>query len=125
MLRNGIDIIEIERVRFLADLHIKRGSRFFTLYEISYCQSKGKQNYASFAGIFAAKEAFVKALGIGFRWGTWTDIEVRHDEWGAPYIHAGGAYGARLKELGAKQVHLSISHSRLYAVAEVILEGCI
>lgn len=123
MIKNGIDIIEIERVRFLADLHMKKGARFFTLKEIAYCQGKGKQGYASFAGIFAAKEAFVKALGTGFRLGTWTEIEVDHDEWGAPFFQISGEYKAILAESGAKRVHLSISHSKYYAVAQVILEG--
>ena len=121
-MRIGIDIIEIDRVRRLADREIKGSPRFYTNGEIDYCCGHGKQQYASFAGIFSAKEAFVKALGTGFRFGQWQEIEVLHDKWGAPYIMLQGTYQAMAEKRQIDYIHLSISHSRDYAVAEIILE---
>lgn len=121
-MRIGIDIIEIDRVRRLADREMNGTHRFYTEDEIAYCCNHGKQQYASFAGIFSAKEAFVKALGTGFRFGQWQEIEVCHDQWGAPSIVLQGTYREMAEQRQIGQIHLSISHSQAYAVAEIILE---
>ncbi len=81
MIRVGTDIIEIHRM----EQAIERDSflqRVFTEYERNYAWGRNKQAAASFAGIFAAKEACVKALGTGFRHGSWQNIEITHDAWG-------------------------------------------
>ena len=64
----GCDIIEINRV----EKAVKSESfkqRVFTPAEIAYCESRGKQQFASFAARFAAKEAVLKAFGTGLRGG--------------------------------------------------------
>ena len=68
MIRVGTDIIEIHRM----EQAIERDTflqRVFTDYERNYAWGRNKQAAASFAGIFAAKEACVNALGTGFRHG--------------------------------------------------------
>jgi holo-[acyl-carrier protein] synthase len=76
------------------------------------------------AGKFAAKEAFMKALGAGIRQEVWfTQIEVLNDETGKPCIRTSGNAEKRWQERGAAQAHVSISHSAGVAVAVVILEG--
>lgn len=120
----GIDIIEISRVAQSIDQH---GSRFiervFTAGEIAYCEARPSR-VASYAARFAAKEAVMKALGTGWGDGVgWRQIEVVCGEGGAPSLSLSGRALERLKELGAARAHLSMSHSDLMAMAQVILES--
>lgn len=118
----GCDIIEIERVRrAVAGEAFK--ARVFTSGEIAYCESRGRQQFASFAARFAAKEAVLKALGTGLRGGALTEIEVTNDELGKPCITLSGYHKDMAAQLGVRQVHLTLSHSRDNAMAYVILEG--
>lgn len=120
-MKIGTDIVEIDRVqRALAKTeHFKQ--RVFTEVEMSYCEGRGKQCVASYAGIFAAKEAFVKALGVGFRQGSWQEICIGHDAWGAPVLQVSGTFQKLLIKSGYTRISLSISHSREYATAQVLL----
>lgn len=95
----------------------------FTCREREYCESKGAAAAQSYAGRFAAKEAFLKALKTGWRGKiTWTDIEVVNDADGVPVFEITGEAGRLLDETGAAKVHLSISHTAEHAVAQVIFE---
>lgn len=117
----GIDIIEIKRIEKAILTKDGFKPRVFTTSEIGYCESRGKQQFASFAGVYAAKEAFVKALGLGFRKGSWQELEIGHDEWGAPIFTCTGIFSDLLKERGYKEIKVSISHCKEYAVAQVVL----
>lgn len=111
----GIDIAEISRIKKAveSEAFVKR---VFTAAECEYCKGKPRPEL-SYAGIFCAKEAAVKALGCGFSGGIVpTDIEVEHDVCGAPRLSVGGA-AARLVE--GCDISLSISHDGAYAVAAV------
>ncbi len=91
--------------------------------EREYCESKGAAAAQSYAGRFAAKEAFLKALKTGWRGKiTWHDIEVSNDEEGVPSFEVSGEAKKLLDELGADHIHLSISHTTEHATAHVILE---
>lgn len=120
MIRIGTDIIEIHRMEKAianeAFLH-----RVFTDYERAYGVSRNRQCVASLAGIFSAKEAFVKALGTGFRYGSWQDIEVRHDMWGAPSIHCQGYFQEQMQAFGYQTLQVSISHCHDYATSTVLI----
>lgn len=109
----GVDIIEIERVRSAMDKHAKFLNKIFSEREIEYIRSKAKP-HESAAGGFAAKEAFVKFLGTGFRSVSPRDIEVLRDPLGKPYIVFRGS------EI---PVSVSISHSDISAVAAVAGEA--
>lgn len=105
----------------------RRGERFrdrvFTQGEIDYCEKRGSQ-LMSYAARFAAKEAVMKGLGTG--WGSgvgWRDIEVVAQEAGAPVIQLRGRALERLLEIGARKVHLSLTHTRDLAIAQVVLES--
>ena len=77
----------------------------------------------SYAGRFAAKEAFLKALKTGWRGKiTWADIEILNDADGVPAFAVTGEAKRLLTETGAAAVHLSISHTAEHAVAQVIFE---
>ena len=120
MLRTGVDLIEIERVRRALDRHGARFlARVFTQAEVD--QSCGR--IESLAGKFAAKEAAAKALGTGvWRNGIdWRDFEVYKDpESGAPELQLHDAAAERATRLGLATWSVSISHDRTHAIAFVV-----
>jgi len=118
----GIDIIEVARLKKM----VEKGNRFiekvFTPSEIEYCRGKYRQEI-HFAARFAAKEAFFKALGTGWRDGmAWTEISVVNDPLGKPEIILSGKTLEYFKKNNCRNLHLSISHTKEYAVASVIIE---
>lgn len=97
--------------------------RVFTPAERDYCDTKGAAAAQSYAGRFAAKEAFLKAIKTGWRGKiTWHDIEILNDADGVPSFNINGEAARILADRGAVIVHLSISHTSEHAVAQVILE---
>lgn len=97
--------------------------RVFTENERAYCDAKGVAAAQSYAGRFAAKEAFLKALKTGWRGKiAWHNVEIISDEMGVPSIKVSGEAKSLLENLGVKNVHLSISHTSDHAVAQVIFE---
>ena len=123
IMKLGNDIIEIERIRQAIERSSSFVERVYTPHEIDYCESRNKGRYESFAGIYAAKEAFIKALGTGMRHGSWQDIEIYHDELGAPLIRLEDTFKNIYETLGYTNIHVSISHCKEYAMSTVILEG--
>ena len=121
-MRLGTDIIEIERIKKAIDRSERFRQRVYTEREIAYCESKLTGSYQSYAGIYAAKEAFLKALGTGLRYGSWHDIEVCHDEFGAPSLIITGAFKKIMQERMYKESIVSISHCRSYAMSTVIIK---
>ena len=117
----GIDIVRIERIREVTE---KWGRKFlervFTDGEISYCYQK-KSPYLSLAVRFAAKEAFIKAIGSEVPVSL-TDIEVVNVDTGQPFLKFKGKLKDFLKKTQIKKPHLSLSHEHEYGVAFVVLE---
>ena len=123
IIADGCDLIEIERIAKALQIE-NFCTRIYTAAELSYAESKKNQRKAaSLAAVFAAKEAVAKALGVGLGQIGWREIEVRHDELGKPFVALSGRARALAEERGVKNIHLSLSHSREYALAMVILEG--
>ncbi len=123
ILSIGIDITEVYRIRQAIARTPRFAERVFTPDERAFCEAKGVTAAQSYAGRFAAKEAFLKALKTGWRGKiTWQDIEVVSDSQGAPSLKIHGEANKILKKRGADRVHLSISHTTDHALAEVILE---
>ena len=117
----GCDIIEIERIaRAIKSESFIR--RVFTAEEAAYCQRRGQQAAASFAARFAAKEAVLKALGTGLREGSLQEIAVDNDVLGKPLVQLNGNFAMLAKQLGVKNIQISLSHSRELATAYVIME---
>lgn len=117
----GCDIIEIERIaRAIKSESFIR--RVFTAEEAAYCQRRGQQAAASFAARFAAKEAVLKALGTGLREGSLQEIAVDNDGLGKPLVQLSGHFAMLAKQLGVKNIQISLSHSRELATAYVIME---
>lgn len=122
-MKLGNDIIEIDRIRQAIEKSSSFKARVYTIHEIEYCKSRNKRCFESFAGIYAAKEAFIKALGTGMRYGSWQDIEIYHDKWGAPLIRLQDTFKDIYETSGYTDIHVSISHCKDYAMSTVILEG--
>jgi holo-[acyl-carrier protein] synthase len=119
----GIDIVEVYRIRETMARTPRFAQRVFTLAERNYCDAKEAAAAQSYAARFAAKEAFLKALKTGWSGKiTWHDIEVVSDENRVPSLKIKGEALGILANLGAEQIHLSMSHTTEHAVAQVILE---
>ena len=118
----GTDIIEIARIEKQVTKDTGFISRVFTPDEINCCDGK-KNRSEKFAARFAAKEAFMKALGTGWRDGiAFTDIEIINDELGKPKINLNGHAKKLAESNGIDSIHVSLSHTDKLATAVVILE---
>jgi holo-[acyl-carrier protein] synthase len=117
----GIDIVKIARIKEVVE---KRGQRFlsrvFSENELSYCYGK-KNPYLSLAVRFAAKEAFIKAIGSVIPVAL-TDIEVITIDNGKPLLQVNTKLQGFCKTNNIKTMHLSLSHEHEYGVACVVLE---
>jgi holo-[acyl-carrier protein] synthase len=119
----GTDIVEIRRVE--KQLSSTGGIReiLFTSREIAYCESK-RRSASHFAARFAAKEAFMKALGTGWNKGfRFDEIEIVNDGMGKPVVQVHGKVKAFCGERSINRIHVSLSHSHNLAKAIVLLEG--
>ncbi len=119
----GIDIVEVSR---LAHSINRWGGRFvsrvFSPAEIKYCNSRPLPAM-HYAARFAAKESFLKALGIGLGMGLrLREIEVSLNGQGRPEIEVTGMGPAMLHHRGVNSIHVSLSHTRDSATALVVLE---
>jgi len=118
----GTDMIEVERIA--AKISKESGFRelVFSAGEIEYCESKTKK-FEHYAARFAAKEAFLKALGTGWAGGAaLNEIEITHDEKGKPQLNLIGRTALSLGGSGAGKISISLSHLKSIASAVVIIE---
>jgi holo-[acyl-carrier protein] synthase len=119
----GIDLVRVER---LGKSFARWGERFtmrvFTSDELAACA--GRKNRANcLATRFAAKEAFVKALGRGMRSPVfWTDIQVQNNDLGKPEICLSSRALEFCRDLGIRSWHVSMTDDGEYGAAVVILE---
>jgi holo-[acyl-carrier protein] synthase len=122
----GIDIVEVDRIE-RALTRPATGARFrarvYTEREISYCESRGRPRYQSYAARFAAKEAAMKAMGTGWNRNVgWSEIEVVRERGHAPTIMLHGKSAEFARRRGIERFHVSLSHTASGAVAHVIAE---
>ena len=113
----GVDLCSVDRMkRALQSRHFR--DEIFSPEEISYCESKGERRYESYAGAFAAREAFCKASGAPLMAVmSGENFALLHDDEGVPSIRLTG----RLAVQSAK-IFVSISHEKDYAVAMVVID---
>lgn len=117
----GFDVTDIPRV---ADLFRRYGDHFlrrvYTEHEIAYC-TRRRNPAPHLAGRFAAKEAAMKALGTGHSRGViWKDVEVFRAG-GPPQLRLRGQAGLIAERMNVRRSLLTISHSDLLAMAQVLL----
>ena len=117
----GVDLIGVARVEgMLANSGFL--ARFYTADEQAYVRGRGASGAQSAAGIFAAKEAMLKALGTGIAPVGLLEVSVTHAATGAPLAELGPNAAARLREIGGSRMLLSITHAEGMAVAVAVAE---
>ena len=120
----GTDVVEVARI---ADLASRYGDRFlarcFSPAERDLARRRGPGQAAALAARWAAKEAFLKALGRDVRAIPYREVEVVRDPAGPVALNLHGRAAAALAAGGGRRVHLALSHERNYAVATVVIEG--
>lgn len=119
----GNDVARISRFRrFVEGGKQALLERIFVAGELDYALAKADPA-PHLAVRFAAKEAFLKALGLGLRCGiSWQDVQVVRNELGRPGIVLSGRAAELFRSAGHSSIHLSCSHDGDYAFATVILE---
>ena len=115
-------MIEIDRIQHAIEKNPRFLERVYTEQEAVYCQRKSN-SWQSFAARFAAKEAVSKALGTGIGPVAMQEIEIVNAANGQPAVVLHGAALALAGEKNVQRVHISLSHSKAYAIATAVLEG--
>ncbi|MDD4236997.1 MAG: holo-ACP synthase [Desulfotomaculaceae bacterium] len=119
----GTDIVEIDRIKLAVE---RSGNRFleriYTSEEITYCEAR-RDRFACYAARFAAKEAILKALGSGLAGCRWVEVEVSRIQGRPPGVLLHGAAAALADERGIGSFHITLSHSREFAVAFAVAAG--
>jgi len=116
MLRIGVDMIEVERIRQAMDRH---GERFFARFFTATEREQSRDIPARLAARFAAKEAAAKALGTGIGDVCWVDIEIWSDDAGRPHLRLYESAARLAAELGLCDWQVSLSHTQTLAIAFV------
>lgn len=116
----GIDIVEVERIRKKCEKKAFR-DLVFTPEEIHYCGKQGNPDEC-FAARFAAKEAYMKAMGLGWSSNSnFLEIEVFHLDSGQPNIRLSGPTLGHFSKKGYTSILLTLSHTSQTAVAVVLV----
>ncbi|MGH8935636.1 MAG: holo-ACP synthase [Acidimicrobiia bacterium] len=113
----GMDLAEVERVRRLLEQYPGFPERVFTEHERGYA-ARFANPARRYAARFAAKEAVMKSLGVGWRDVRWRDIEITGG--GRPEVRLSGTAAARAESLGVAEVLVTITHTDHQAMVVAI-----
>jgi holo-[acyl-carrier protein] synthase len=118
----GVDVVDVERMKFALERTPRIRQRLFTEDEIAYCE-KFRFAERHYAGRWAAKEAVTKALGCGLI--QWNGVEVIRRPRRAPSVRIFGKIQGFADMVGVRQedLFISITHSELSAVAVCVVRG--
>ncbi len=116
MVNIGIDIIEIERLEKAIRRRPRLLTRIFTMKERDYCLSR-RRPAVFLAGRFAAKEAILKALGVGLGGCAFKELEIIREKSGRPQVLLHGQAKELAAALGVNRIAVSLSHCHNYATA--------
>lgn len=117
MIAVGVDIVEIDRVESAVERGGKRFlGRVYTETELKTCRDRPW----SLASRFAAKEAVMKVLGTGGTGIAWREIEILTEQDGKPSVRLHGQALTKAAQLNLREVCVSLSDSKQYAVAVAI-----
>ena len=117
----GIDLCGVHRMEEMLE-DGRFAERYYSEEERCYIKGRGRMAASSMAGMFAAKEALVKALGTGFTDTRLSDIRVLHDPSGAPYFSLTGSIAEHVSQKNITDLRLSVTHEGDMAAAVVIAE---
>ena len=116
MIGIGVDLVEVDRMRSVLARTPTLVERLFTAGERAYAQAATDPT-ERFAVRFAAKEAVLKALGLGLGAADWHDIEVVRADSGAPSIRLSGRAEAASDAAGVREWKLTLTHTASMAEA--------
>ena len=118
----GTDIVEVARITRAIERHPTSFARRILTDKEYRAFTANSQPDHFLAKRFAAKEALVKALGIGFRQGiSWHNMEVSNNEIGKPVIELTAKALTTYRNMGANTIHLSLTDEKAYVLAFVII----
>jgi holo-[acyl-carrier protein] synthase len=120
----GVDVVDLGRFETVLARRPNFVDRVFTPDEQAYCE-KAKaptKRVERYAARFAAKEALMKALGVGLGSFAFREVEVNRADSGDPTLALHGKAAAIAAERGAANWHVSLTHSDVVAIAFVAIE---
>lgn len=119
----GIDVVEVERIeQAIARWGDSFVRRIFTPDEANragHAHARGMR----LAARFAAKEAVMKALGLGWRSMAWREIEIRNDPLGRPTVLLTGSAARVAAQQGVSAIHVTLTHTHELAMASALAVG--
>jgi len=119
----GIDMIEVERIATKIGKESGFRELVFSKNEIEYCETKTNK-FEHYAARFAAKEAFLKAVGTGWINGSsFHEIEIVRDKNGKPELVLLGETAITFQSLNIQKISVSLSHLKSIASAVVVIEN--
>ena len=120
----GVDIVEIVRIKDVLENRKSFEKKVFTRYETSFCFTRSNP-FQHFAARFAAKEACLKALGVGLGGfggvNRLKEIEIKSEKTGQPVLFLSGSVKKLTLEKSVTQITVSLSHTFELAIATVVL----
>jgi holo-[acyl-carrier protein] synthase len=120
LLRVGVDLVDVTRLRRLLREHDDRQGELFTAAELAYCAGR-RRRYEHLAARFAAKEAVLKAFGTGVsRRMRLTEVEVLNEPGGRPRVRLLGSVASFAERHGLRQLEVSLCHTRELALAQAV-----
>jgi holo-[acyl-carrier protein] synthase len=123
LLGTGIDMIEVDRVASKISKEAGFRELVFSKKEIDYCEAKTNK-FEHYAARFAAKEAFLKAVGTGWANGSsFFEIEILNNDTGRPELNLLGETALTFQSLQIKKIFVSLSHLKSIASAVVVIEN--
>lgn len=121
----GQDLCEVaEMLEIVVDSNLVLAT-IFTPEELAYCQNGDEYDFARLTAHFAGKEAVIKAIGgiPGGVFGNFSEIEIEHNDEGAPAVRLSGRSRQKAEALGIRQFFLTISHESIAGIAGCIAVG--
>jgi holo-[acyl-carrier protein] synthase len=118
----GVDAVEVARLRGLLERRPRLAERLFTPGERAALATR-RDAVPGLAARFAAKEAVMKALGVGLGAFAFHDVEVTEGEGGAPALVLGAAAARLAADRAVQGWHISLTHTASVAVAVVVAWG--
>ncbi len=116
----GIDIIEVARIKAAIEKNRKFVEKIFSPDELKFSE-RGVFRYEELAGRFAAKEAVLKAIKVGWRKGiSFRNVIILNEKSGAPYVVLSGRAKEIAEDLNIAKIFLSISHTKELAIGMAI-----
>jgi len=118
----GVDVVDVERFRASLTRTPTMRARVFTPAELEHVASK-YDPVLSLAARFAAREAVMKAMGLGLGAFGFHEASVRIDDAGTPHLVISGQAAALATDRGIDTWHLSLAHDGGMATAMVVASG--